>query len=139
VSPALSDLPVRDVARVLRAAGFERVRVKGSHAVYRDADGRVAVVPEYGTIKRGNPGLDLAAGRPDHGRLPQAPRLARPEGSPGHAGHPCRQLWHRPGHAHATIRPFCSGLREVSRSVVAGTRIVICWILERVLRRKISC
>ena len=33
--------------------GFERVRVKGSHAVYRDADGRVAVVPEHGTIKRG--------------------------------------------------------------------------------------
>ena len=53
MSPALSDLPVRDVARVLRAAGSERVRVKGSHAVYRDADGRVAVVPEYGTIKRG--------------------------------------------------------------------------------------
>ena len=48
MSPALSDLPVRDVARALRAAGFERVRVKGSHAV-----GRVAVVPEHGTIKRG--------------------------------------------------------------------------------------
>ncbi len=50
MSPALSDLPVRDVARALRAAGFERVRVKGSHAVYRDADGRVAVVPEHGTM-----------------------------------------------------------------------------------------
>ena len=36
-----------------RAAGFERVRVKGSHAIYRDADGRVAIVPEHGTIKRG--------------------------------------------------------------------------------------
>jgi len=53
VSPALSDLPVRDVARVLRAVGFERVRVKGSHALYRDGDGRVVVVPEHGTIKRG--------------------------------------------------------------------------------------
>jgi len=53
VSPALSDLPVRDVARALRAAGFERVRVKGSHAIYREADGRVAIVPEHGTIKRG--------------------------------------------------------------------------------------
>ena len=53
MSPALSDLPVREVARALLAAGFERVRVKGSHAVYRDADGRVAVVPEHGTIKRG--------------------------------------------------------------------------------------
>ncbi len=53
MSPALSDLPVRDVTRALRAAGFERVRAKGSHAVYRDSDGRVAVVPEHGTIKRG--------------------------------------------------------------------------------------
>jgi predicted RNA binding protein YcfA (HicA-like mRNA interferase family) len=53
VSPALSDLPVRDVTRPLRAAGFERVRVKGSHAVYRDAEGRVVVVPEHGTVKRG--------------------------------------------------------------------------------------
>jgi predicted RNA binding protein YcfA (HicA-like mRNA interferase family) len=53
VSPALSDLPVRDVTRALRAAGFERVRVKGSHAVYRDAEGRVVVVPEHGTVKRG--------------------------------------------------------------------------------------
>jgi predicted RNA binding protein YcfA (HicA-like mRNA interferase family) len=53
VSPALSDLPVRDVVRALRAVGFERVRVKGSHAIYRDGDGRVVVVPEHGTIKRG--------------------------------------------------------------------------------------
>ena len=50
MSPALSDLPVHYVAR---AAGFERGRVQGSHAVYRDADGRVAVFPEHGTIKRG--------------------------------------------------------------------------------------
>ncbi len=53
MSPALSDLPVRDVTRALRAVGFERVRVKGSHAIYRDVDGRVVVVPEHGTIKRG--------------------------------------------------------------------------------------
>ncbi len=53
MSPALSDLPVREVIRALRSAGFERVRVKGSHAIYRDADGRVVVVPEHGTIKRG--------------------------------------------------------------------------------------
>jgi predicted RNA binding protein YcfA (HicA-like mRNA interferase family) len=54
VSPALSDLPVRKVTRALEAAGFERARVSGSHAVYRRAaDGRVAVVPEHGTVKRG--------------------------------------------------------------------------------------
>ncbi len=29
------------------------MRVKGSHAIYRDGDGRVVVVPEHGTIKRG--------------------------------------------------------------------------------------
>jgi predicted RNA binding protein YcfA (HicA-like mRNA interferase family) len=54
VSPALSDLPVRKVTRALEAAGFERTRVRGSHAVYRRAaDGRVTVVPEHGTVKRG--------------------------------------------------------------------------------------
>src|SRR6266699_1893856 len=40
-------------ARARRAAGFERVRVKGSHAVCRDADGRVAVVPEHGRSSAG--------------------------------------------------------------------------------------
>ncbi len=50
----MSDLPVRKVTRALEAAGFTRVRVKGSHAVYRrTADGKVAVVPEHGTVKRG--------------------------------------------------------------------------------------
>jgi len=54
VSPALSDLPVRKVTRALEAAGFEQVRMKGSHAVYRRAtDGKVVVVPEHGTLKRG--------------------------------------------------------------------------------------
>jgi|HubBroStandDraft_1064217.scaffolds.fasta_scaffold07419_8 predicted RNA binding protein YcfA (HicA-like mRNA interferase family) len=53
MSPALSDLPLRDVVRALKAVGFERVRVKGSHAVYRDADGRVVIVPEHKTVKRG--------------------------------------------------------------------------------------
>jgi predicted RNA binding protein YcfA (HicA-like mRNA interferase family) len=53
MSPALSDLPLRDVARALKAVGFERVRVKGSHAVYRDADRRVVIVPEHKTVKRG--------------------------------------------------------------------------------------
>jgi predicted RNA binding protein YcfA (HicA-like mRNA interferase family) len=49
VSPALSDLPVWKVTRALEAAGFERVLVKDSHAVYRRApDGKVSVVPEHG-------------------------------------------------------------------------------------------
>jgi predicted RNA binding protein YcfA (HicA-like mRNA interferase family) len=53
VSPALSDLPVRRVIRALESAGFTYVRTKGSHAVYRRPDGRVVVIPEHGTIKRG--------------------------------------------------------------------------------------
>ena len=53
MSPALSDLPVRKVTRVLESAGFAYVRTKGSHAVYRSPDGRVVVIPEHGTIKRG--------------------------------------------------------------------------------------
>jgi predicted RNA binding protein YcfA (HicA-like mRNA interferase family) len=53
VSPALSDLPVRRVTRALESVGFSYVRTKGSHAVYRSPDGRVVVVPQHGTVKRG--------------------------------------------------------------------------------------
>jgi predicted RNA binding protein YcfA (HicA-like mRNA interferase family) len=59
VSPALSDLPVRRVIRALESAGFTYVRTKGSHAVYRRPDGRVVVIPEHGTIKRGTLGAIL--------------------------------------------------------------------------------
>ena len=53
MSPALSDLPVRKVAKALESAGFTHVRTKGSHAVYRHPDGRVAVIPQHGVVKRG--------------------------------------------------------------------------------------
>lgn len=53
MSPALSDLPVRKVIRALESVGFSHVRTKGSHAVYRDPHGRVAVIPQHGTVKRG--------------------------------------------------------------------------------------
>jgi predicted RNA binding protein YcfA (HicA-like mRNA interferase family) len=53
VSPALSDLPVRKVIRALESVGFSYVRIRGSHAVYRDQAGRVAVVPQHGVVKRG--------------------------------------------------------------------------------------
>jgi predicted RNA binding protein YcfA (HicA-like mRNA interferase family) len=53
VSPALSDLPVRKVVRVLESIDFSHVRTTGSHAVYRHPDGRVVVVPQHGTVKRG--------------------------------------------------------------------------------------
>lgn len=53
MSPALSDLPVRKVIRALESAGFVHRRTAGSHAVMRHPDGRVAVVPQHGTVKRG--------------------------------------------------------------------------------------
>lgn len=53
MSPALSDLPVRKVVRALESIEFVHVRTKGSHAIYRHPDGRIAVIPQHGTIKRG--------------------------------------------------------------------------------------
>ena len=53
MSPALADLPVRKVIQALESAGFAYVRTRGSHAVYRDREGRVAVIPQHGVVKRG--------------------------------------------------------------------------------------
>ena len=53
MSPALSDLPVRRVIRALESVGFSHVRTKGSHAVYGDRDGRVAIIPQHGVVKLG--------------------------------------------------------------------------------------
>jgi predicted RNA binding protein YcfA (HicA-like mRNA interferase family) len=53
MSPALADLPLRKVVDALIRAGFVHVRTKGSHAVYQHPNGRVAVVPQHSTVKRG--------------------------------------------------------------------------------------
>jgi predicted RNA binding protein YcfA (HicA-like mRNA interferase family) len=53
VSPSLSDLPVPKVTRALESVGFTYVRTKGSHVVYRNREGRVAVIPQHGVVKRG--------------------------------------------------------------------------------------
>ena len=53
MSPSLSDLPVRKVTKALESVGFAHVRTKGSHAVYRNREGRVAVIPLHGVVKRG--------------------------------------------------------------------------------------
>ena len=53
MSPSLSDLPVRKVTRALESVGFAYVRTKGSHAVYRNREGRVTVIPQHGVVKRG--------------------------------------------------------------------------------------
>ncbi|WP_423790983.1 type II toxin-antitoxin system HicA family toxin [Micromonospora cathayae] len=36
-----------------KKAGFDHVRTKGSHAVYRNPAGNMVVVPQHSTIKRG--------------------------------------------------------------------------------------
>ena len=53
MSPALADLPLRKVVHALTRASFVHVRTKGSHAVYQHPSGRVVVVPQHSTIKRG--------------------------------------------------------------------------------------
>jgi predicted RNA binding protein YcfA (HicA-like mRNA interferase family) len=53
MSPALADVPVRRVISALESIGFDYIRTKGSHAVYRHEDGRVVVIPQHGKIKRG--------------------------------------------------------------------------------------
>jgi predicted RNA binding protein YcfA (HicA-like mRNA interferase family) len=53
LSPALADLPFRKVEQALLKAGFVHTRTKGSHSVYRNPAGRVVVVPQHGTVKRG--------------------------------------------------------------------------------------
>ncbi|MFC0007070.1 type II toxin-antitoxin system HicA family toxin [Micromonospora siamensis] len=53
MSPALADLPLRKVLDALKKAGFDHVRTKGSHAVYRNPAGNVVVVPQHDTVKRG--------------------------------------------------------------------------------------
>lgn len=63
MSPALSDVPVRDVVRALEKSGFAHKRTTGSHAVFRHPDGRVVVVPMHGTVKRGTLGSILRQAR----------------------------------------------------------------------------
>lgn len=53
MSPALADLPVRKVTKALECLGFVHVRTKGSHLVFSHPDGRAAIVPQHGTVKRG--------------------------------------------------------------------------------------
>jgi predicted RNA binding protein YcfA (HicA-like mRNA interferase family) len=43
-------LPYRDLARIAEAAGFQRERYKGSHNMFRAADGRIVVIPDHGRL-----------------------------------------------------------------------------------------
>ena len=44
MSPALSNLPTRKVIKALESVSFSYARTKGSHAVYRNGEGRAVVV-----------------------------------------------------------------------------------------------
>ena len=43
----LPALPARKVCRVLEELGFEPLRQKGSHILYRHPDGRATVIPVH--------------------------------------------------------------------------------------------
>lgn len=44
----LAPIKPRDLIRILRGLGFERVRQRGSHTIWRHEDGRTTVVPLHG-------------------------------------------------------------------------------------------
>ena len=109
MSPALSDLPVRDVARALGGRGLRARAGQGKprRLPRRRREGGRGSRTRHDQAR--DPGLDLAAGGPDHGRVPQAPRLAQPEGSP----RPGRRRTRRTPSAHATVRPGSVTCRSV--------------------------
>ncbi len=56
MTPKLPVLSGKELVKALVRAGFEVVRVRGSHHFLRHADGRVTVVPSHGQESIG-PGL----------------------------------------------------------------------------------
>ncbi len=42
-------VPYRELSKVAEAAGFRWVRREGSHNVFRNAEGRVVVLPDHGS------------------------------------------------------------------------------------------
>jgi predicted RNA binding protein YcfA (HicA-like mRNA interferase family) len=58
MSPKLPVLTGREIARLVERHGFFFVRQKGSHARYRNAEGRTTVIPMHGDEEIG-PGLLL--------------------------------------------------------------------------------
>lgn len=43
----LRPLPFRKVARAVERAGFRAIRQRGSHVLYRHADGRTTILPHH--------------------------------------------------------------------------------------------
>jgi len=42
-------VPFRELSRVAEAAGFHWVRREGSHNTFRNAQGRIVVIPDHGS------------------------------------------------------------------------------------------
>ena len=42
-------VPYRELSKVAEAAGFHRVRREGSHNTFRNAEGRIVVIPDHGS------------------------------------------------------------------------------------------
>jgi predicted RNA binding protein YcfA (HicA-like mRNA interferase family) len=42
-------VPYRDLRKIAEAAGFAWVRREGSHNVFRNAEGRIVVIPDHGS------------------------------------------------------------------------------------------
>jgi predicted RNA binding protein YcfA (HicA-like mRNA interferase family) len=57
----MADLPARRVLRALERAGFVLVRRRGSHRVYRNAEGRQLTFAYHDTVRLGTAALRRVA------------------------------------------------------------------------------
>ena len=57
----MADLPARRVLRALQRAGFALVRQRGSHRVYRNAEGRQLTFAYHDAVRLGTPALRRVA------------------------------------------------------------------------------
>jgi predicted RNA binding protein YcfA (HicA-like mRNA interferase family) len=57
----MADLPARRVLRALERAGFVLIRQRGSHRVYRNAQGRQLTFAYHDTVRLGTPALRRVA------------------------------------------------------------------------------
>lgn len=104
MSPALADLPVRKVTQALESVGFSYVRTKGSHAVYRNREGRVAVIPKHGVVKRGTRAWPRGLYGATPGNVPRSGPPCRTAFSP-QGGVAPRMPTHRRRRRHTTRYP----------------------------------
>lgn len=59
MSPALPQVPGKQIVQALESIGFEHRSTRGSHAKLRHPDGRVVIVPLHRSLARGTLGSIL--------------------------------------------------------------------------------